>query len=292
MKYSEEFTKPDYTKGPYPPHNSVGGEKLPANGTAQPRKEGPILTAETDDMPIGLSFPPEGNKDGDFGPYIMRTGEGLPNSFSVSFENKQTYHSGNVHPHTGMILFALALNLRPKVIVETGTFSGYSTMYLAKACEVWGEGKVYTIDTNAKFVEQETKDNPYIECITNDSRAALPKLLEKLGEVQFAFIDSWKRIAYTEFSLVEPYIAEGGIVAFHDTQFLNTGRALYNKVMANHADKYDTMLFTGFPHKDNGHRFFGNADDRGLFIIRKKTTKDPFLDVKDWGSRNLGSKLV
>lgn len=33
MKYSEDFQKPDYTKGPYPLHNSLnGGAQLPPNG--------------------------------------------------------------------------------------------------------------------------------------------------------------------------------------------------------------------------------------------------------------------
>ena len=167
MKYSEEFEKPDYTKGPYPTHHSVGGKSMVWAPKAQPRVTGDILKSDTDDMPIGLSYGPGGNKDGDFGPYVQRCGEGLPNSFSLDFTNKLRFSGGAIHPHTGLMLFSLALNLRPKAIIETGTANGYSTLYLAKALEVWGEGKVYTVDTQKDIAHPDIQNNPYVECITD-----------------------------------------------------------------------------------------------------------------------------
>lgn len=291
-KYSEEFTKPDYSKCPYPTPHSIGKGKLPPDGDAQPRLTGDILLASTDkdDLGIGLSYDANG-VNGDFGPFIQRHGEGLPNSFNLNFTNTAKFSAGNVHPHTGLLLFALGLNLRPKAIIETGTFYGYSTLYLARICETWKEGKVYTIDTNDTLIEEEVRRNPYIECINGDSKEVLPRLLPELGEVQMAFIDSWKRIAWSEFRLIDPYLAEGGVVVFHDTQFLNTGKALYQAIMQNYSHRYDTMLFTGKPHKDNPHAFFGNCDDRGLFVIRKRPTESPFYNVPDYASRQLGANL-
>lgn len=291
MKYSENFKKPDYSVGPYPKAHSVGGKSVPPDGDAQPRMEGDILLSETDDMPVGLSYGPGGH-NGDFGPYIQRHGEGLPNSFSLDFTNNMNFSAGNVHPHTALILFSLALNARPKNIIETGTFYGYSTMYLAKACEIWGDGKVYTIDTNSTLIEESIKENKYIECLTGSSLDVLPDLVKELEEVHFAFLDSWKRIAFSEFRLIEPYLADGGVVVFHDTQFLNTGRSLYNALVRMYSNRYDIMLFTAFPHKDNGHEFFGNADDRGLLVIRKRPSVDPFYDVGDYNTRGFGARLI
>jgi predicted O-methyltransferase YrrM len=291
MKYSDNFVKPDYTVGPYPKAHSVGGESVPPDGDAQPRMSGDILLAKNDPMAVGLSYGPGGH-NGDFGPYIQRHGEGLPNSFSLDFTNDMKYSAGNVHAHTALILFSLALNVRPKNIIETGTFYGYSTMFLAKACEIWGDGTVYTIDTNQDLIEESIKNHKHIECVHGSSLDVLPELLTKLEEVHFAFIDSWKRIAFSEFRLIEPYMAEGGIFVFHDTQFLNTGRSLYNAIMQNYRDTYDIMLFTAFPHKDNGHEFFGNCDDRGMLVIRKKPTVDHFYDVGDYNTRGFGARLI
>lgn len=280
-KYTDDFIINDYTKGPYPRAHSINGELVPPDGDAHPRMTGGVLKKETDDLAIGLSYGPEGHQ-GDLGPYIQRCGEGLPNSFTLDFTNPVKFSACHMHSHTAILIFALALNMRPQVIVETGTMFGFSTTFLAKCCEIWGEGKVYTIDTmGGDRVDASIRESPYVECITGYSTKVLPGLMEQLGEVHFALLDSWKRLSYKEFLQIEPYMAEGGIFAFHDTQFLNTGEDLYNKIMANFADKYETMLFDGLAHKDNGHKFFGNADDRGLFVIRKKNSIRTFLDVKD-----------
>ncbi len=291
MKYSEGFIKPDYKVGPYPQHHSVGGKSIVWAPHAQPRMTGGVLKADTDDIPIGLSYGVNGNKDGDFGPYIQRCGEGLPNSFSLDFTNGLKFCAGNLHPHTGLMLFSLALNLRPEAIIETGTAKGYSTMFLAKACEIWGEGKVYTIDTQKDIAHPEIRNNPYVECITDLGTNAIKRLGEQGMEFQMGFLDSWKRMALQEFRELDPLLAEGGIVAFHDTQFLNTGKTLFDTINAQYSKTYDLMLFSGFPHKDNGHKFLGNADDRGLFVIRKRPTKDPFINAGDWGTKTMGSGL-
>jgi hypothetical protein len=55
--------------------------------------------------------------------------------------------------------------------------------------------------------------------------------------------------------------------------------------------QYDTMLFTGTPSEDDPHSYFGNADDRGLYVIRKKM-EDPFQNVGDASTAEFGNKQV
>ena len=292
MNYSEEFKKPDYSIGPYPKHHSVGGESYLKGGNGQPRMTGGVLKSETDNLAIGLSYGVRGNKDGDFGPYVQRCGEGLPNSFTLDFTNDLKFHGGNIHPHTGLLLFSLALNLRPKSIIETGTANGYSTLYLAKACEIWNEGKVYTVDTQKDIAHSDVRSNPYVECFQGLGYNVIKRLGPQVGEFQMGFLDSFKRDAWREFCALDKFLPDGGIVAFHDTQFLNTGKLLYDEVNKHYSDRYDLMLFTAFPHKNNGHKFFGNADDRGFFVIRKKVTTDPFYNAGDWGHKRYGNNLL
>ena len=271
------FKKRDFP-GPYPEPHTVNGDgsgKLPPDGDAQPDHNGgdpPMMTSH----PIGVSYP-EGQ---DFGPYTDHKGEGLYHSFKLDFTNDIPYNSGGVHPHTGLLLFSLALNARPDVIVETGTFYGTSTLYLAKACEIWRSGKVYTIEPDLNNVHPSIFENPWIEVIEGLSEEQLPKLMEKVEQVDFAFLDSWKRLSFIEFMLIRDHMVSGSIAAFHDTQFLNSGHTFYEMIQQHIEEEWDQMLFCGTPKEDNPHHYFGNADDRGFFALRRRE-RDPFLDIRD-----------
>ena len=289
MKYSEEFEKRGF-KGPYPEPHTIAGEKTPPDGEAQPASA--HMRADKHDMPIGLSYP----EDMEFGPYTQYCGE----TACPPICSPVLFSCGNIHLHTGILLYALVLNQRPKVIIETGTFYGYSTWFLAEALRQWGEGMVYTIDKEAKLVPDVIKKHPHITFIEGYSLEVLPGLLKEVEEVQFCFLDAYKREVLAELSMINSYLPQGGIVATHDTQLLNTGKKFYR--FASNAPNsnvpYEVMLFSGTPHKDNPHKFFGNADDRGLFILRKKES-DPFLEVNDCDTfvkgvrgENAGNRLI
>lgn len=294
MNFSDEFKKSDFSKGPYPEAHTIAGKKVPPDGTARrsPNRKG-MWFASDGPMPIGLSYP-----DGqDFGNYIQYCGEGLAPGFGLDLHNEIPFSCGNVHSHTALLLFSLVLNQRPKVIVETGTFYGYSTWFMAEALRLWGDegSMLYGIDVTDKLIAQEVKEHPKITLLTGDSRVELAKLISEVGEIHFAFLDSYKRIALSEFILIHRNMPPGSIVAFHDTCFLQTGRKVY-EWFAQHEDNgktFEIMLFAGTPHKDNPHRFFGNADDRGLLLVRRKEG-NPFLNVADAGSVSggLGEQLL
>jgi len=271
VTHADRFQKRAFS-GPYPePHTTRDGRKLPPDGTAQPE-------TVFDQSGVGLSYP-----DGrDFGPYVQRLGE-CPRMWNHDAQGVP-FSAGNVHPHTGLMLYALALNARPTVIVETGTFFGYSTWFLAQAMREWGEGTVYTIDPDFQHVADCVRNHPHVRLVPGNSIDMLPRLLSDLeGEVHFAFLDAYKRQALAEFQLLDRAMVPGGIVVFHDTQAFNTGRGLWALLQTH--PHYESMLFSGTPAVDNPHRFFGNADDRGLGVLRKKE-RDPFLDVADHGTHS------
>ena len=293
MNFSDEFCKADFTTGPFPEAHTIAGKKVPPDGATQPgHGEDGFMRNGRQEMPIGLSY-----GQGDFSPYRQHCGEGLYPSFGLNFSNSIPFSCGNVHPHTALLLFALVLNQRPKIIIETGTFYGYSTWFMAQALMAWGdeESMLYTIDRTDSLIASQVKNHPKVTCITGESQEELPKLLEEVGEVQLAFLDSWKRLARHEFLTLHSYVPPGGIVVFHDSQMTNTGKALYQWLteQPEHRDLFETMLFAGTPHLNNPHRFFGNADDRGLLLLRRKEA-NPFLNVADAGStrEGLGDRLL
>lgn len=283
-----------YTKrqfpGPYPPSHSLEGKEghLPPDGMLQPEAEDELRcgTRWLKDHMIGCSYP----VGHDFGPYTDHLGEGLFPSFTLDFENQIPISAGGVHPHTGLLLFALALNLRPDVIIETGTFYGYSTMFLAKACELWRQGTVFTFDPEDKLIAPEVKAHPHVRCIKRRSVEVLEAFCQEVGQVDMAFLDSWKRLGIWEMRTIDPYVPEGGIVVFHDTQHLSDGRTLFEMLERNALD-YQRILFAGTPRDDNPHAYYGNADGRGLYVLRK-TNRDPWLNVADAESGLFGEHQV
>lgn len=292
MTHADRFKKQGFP-GPYPEAHTIPGDadKLPPDGRARP-------ISPVEQKGIGLSYP----AGQDFGPYSQRLGEcpEMWNNLIPNVDCDIPFSAGNVHPHTGLLLWSLVVNMRPTVIVETGTFFGYSTWFLAQALYWWSDGgMVYTIDPDFSHMAECVRKHPAVTLVPGRSMDVLPKLIADVGgEIHFAFIDSYKRQALAEFQLLDAAIVPGGIVAFHDTQVFNTGRGLW-KVTKGHPD-YDRMLFAGTPAVDNPHRYFGNADDRGLFVLRKREA-DPFLDVADHGTHSetvagtnipVGSRLI
>ena len=61
------------------------------------------------------------------------------------------------HPR---ILYALARSLKPKVIVEVGSYLGYCASYLARALQENNSGKLYCIDNWSLTEHVERYGNP------------------------------------------------------------------------------------------------------------------------------------
>lgn len=65
--------------------------------------------------------------------------------FRSEMENISRANQG-VHPEEAAVLYGLVRALRPQLVLETGTFEGYSTTQLAKALHVNGIGRLETVD--------------------------------------------------------------------------------------------------------------------------------------------------
>jgi cephalosporin hydroxylase len=63
----------------------------------------------------------------------------------------------------------MLFELRPDLIIETGTYNGGSAMYLASMCDLLGNGRVMSIDIAP---QQPLPSHPRVEFITSSSTAA------------------------------------------------------------------------------------------------------------------------
>ena len=133
--------------------------------------------------------------------------------------NIHTIHGRMASGHLqGRLLKMLVRMLRPRSILEVGTFSGYSAICLAEGLDEGG--MVYTFEIND---EQEDFTRPWIEqsavadkirFIIGDAVTEAPKLGITFD---MAFMDGDKRTYLQTYEAVLPLIRQGGIILADNT---------------------------------------------------------------------------
>ena len=149
----------------------------------------------------------------------------------------------SLSPEAGLLLHGLIRNIRPRLVIETGTFAGMSTMWIAAALQENGDGgEVHTFDDMGPIEKGPWRD---VEMLTgrlefvagNIARAGLAEHVvfhpgnssfeiraaqeefRAAGGVQFAFLDADHGVigSWHDFWATEPVLNTGGFVMLHDT---------------------------------------------------------------------------
>lgn len=118
----------------------------------------------------------------------------------------------------GRLLKMLVQMIRPKHILEVGTFSGYSALCMAEGLE--SDGHLYTFEINDEqedFTRQWIEQSPVADKITfliGDAITEAPQL-----DIMFdmAFIDGDKRTYRETYEAVLPIIRQGGFIIADNT---------------------------------------------------------------------------
>jgi predicted O-methyltransferase YrrM len=152
---------------------------------------------------------------------------------------------GSIAPEAGQMLHTLVLNIRPRTIVETGTFMGVSSIWMASALRRVHEGSggravLHAFDlfginpddvagtaessrerlsqVRARFASAGVAD--LIEIHQGDSAAQIranAPALERGVELAYIDGDHSERGVTADLHAVEPYLPVGGYVVLHDT---------------------------------------------------------------------------
>jgi caffeoyl-CoA O-methyltransferase len=167
----------------------------------------------------------------------------------------------------GRMLSMFSHMIRPRRILEIGTYTGYSALCMAEG--LTGDGKLYTIDINEELGEIVRK---YIDLsafrdkvitLTGDAMLLIPEIDEKFDLV---FIDADKENYSNYYDLVFDKVITGGYIIADNV--LWSGKVLNNK---NEMDE-ETLAICSFNekvHSDNRteHVLFPVRD--GLLVVRK-----------------------
>ena len=118
----------------------------------------------------------------------------------------------------GRLLKMLTGMIRPRKVLEIGTYSGYSALCIAEGLEEGGV--VHTIELND---EQEDFTRPWLEGSPNGDRIRFHigdalEVIPKLGETfDMVFIDADKRHYCDYYNLVMDYLNPGGYIIADNT---------------------------------------------------------------------------
>ncbi len=167
-----------------------------------------------------------------------------------------------------MLLYLLVRMLKPKRILELGTYTGYSAISMARGLE--DDGKLISIDKNdelypfaQQFVEKAGLANK-IQLLSGDAKELIP-LLEDTFDLVFIDADKREYIAYYDllfekvnkggFILADNVLWDGKVLAdTPDTDEQTQGILAFNEHIQNDKRVENLLL----PLRD------------GLSIIRKK----------------------
>jgi cephalosporin hydroxylase len=76
----------------------------------------------------------------------------------------------------------ILVELKPDVIIETGTFDGGSALYLATICDLLGTGKVITVDIETRPYRPKHPRITYVEGHSSTSIEAVAKVKSGIGD--------------------------------------------------------------------------------------------------------------
>ena len=168
----------------------------------------------------------------------------------------------------GRLLQMISFMLNPSLILEIGTFTGYSAIYLASG--LTENGKLHTIDNNPEvahiankyFIETGLQD----KIITHQGNAMdiLPSLT---GVFDLVFIDADKENYLNYYEAVLPKVRQGGFILVDNVLW-------YGKVMSPDAlsDKETRGIAEFNQHIRNDHRI-GHVllpVRDGVMVVRKR----------------------
>jgi predicted O-methyltransferase YrrM len=118
----------------------------------------------------------------------------------------------------GRLLKMLVRMLRPKRIVEIGTFTGYSTLCLAEGLA--GDGEIHTVEADDEmedFIRQQFDKSPLKNKIHLHIGNALDIIPSLDGQFDMAFIDGDKREYCAYYDTVFDKVVSGGIILADNT---------------------------------------------------------------------------
>ena len=170
--------------------------------------------------------------------------------------------------YQGRLLSMLSHMIRPKRVLEIGTYTGYSALCLAEGLHP--EGLIYTIDKNEELesiVKRYHEKSPYRNSIHQVIGIALDEIPNLKEPWDIVFIDADKENYLNYYHLVFDQMPVGGYVIADNV--LWSGKVLDEEEKASDIDTKALHEFNTFVQADSRVENILLAIRDGLMIVRK-----------------------
>jgi cephalosporin hydroxylase len=154
--------------------------------------------------------------------------------FHIHYENTKIWEKSRFMgipmwklPFDAMVIQELIYQVKPDLIIETGTGHGGSALFYASICELLGEGQVISIDTDISKREShkwgQFKWEDRIMFINGSSieehTFKIVKAFDKFSKRTMVLLDSWhtKEHVLKEIELYAPLVTIGSYLIVEDT---------------------------------------------------------------------------
>ncbi|MGE0568838.1 MAG: O-methyltransferase [Bacteroidia bacterium] len=167
----------------------------------------------------------------------------------------------------GRFLSFISKLLQPKLILEIGTYTGYSALCLAEGLAK--EGKLITIDPNEEtnhFAKQYFEKSLYAEQIEIKEGQALEIIPTLLDNIDLVFIDADKKNYLNYYKAVIDKVRNGGLIIADNV--LWSGKVITDAIESDRETKA-IHEFNNFTSNDERVESLLLAVRDGLMILRK-----------------------
>jgi len=166
----------------------------------------------------------------------------------------------------GKFLEMISIMIKPKRILEIGTFTGYSAICLSKG--LTNDGKIFTLESNEelegiirKYIEKSELKNK-IDLIIGDALVEIPKLNETFDLV---FIDANKDQYIEYYNLAKTKLKSGGFIVADNVLW---GGKVFNTETTNR-ETLSIQSFNDYVKQDTSVEQVMIPLRDGLTLIRK-----------------------
>lgn len=164
---------------------------------------------------------------------------------------------------SGEFLYGLIRMIKPKCVIETGTFEGFSAVYIAQGLKDNGFGFLWTIDHkdyDAKKIFEDHNVDEKIKMLIGHSPDVLEKIVSE-NEINLVFLDNghtYKNLT-SELEISHKHLKKDSYIIGHD---------YFNPSHDNNVNKAADDFFE---NHQNEYEKIGIIGREGFFILRKLT---------------------
>jgi len=118
-----------------------------------------------------------------------------------------------IPPETGKFLALMAANAPDGMYLEIGTSAGYSTLWIALACELLGR-KLHTFEVLPEKVKlaRETFQAAQVEATVNMIEGDVRESFSQFEDIAFCFLDAEKEVYGDCYDAIIPKLVKGGLL--------------------------------------------------------------------------------